>query len=116
MSSDVVNAGDACKPDNNGLLAVEVVYAQSQTQALIALQLASGSTLWQAVEQSGLLEQYPELQAHADELRQNVGIFGALKSADTVLKSGDRVEIYRSLVMDPKEARRLRAEKNAQVE
>lgn len=101
--------------DAEELLSIEVVYAQPQIQHLIALQLAPGSSLWQAVEQSGLLEQCPELQTRVNELRENVGIFGALKPADTVLKSGDRVEIYRPLVMDPKEARRLRAEKNARL-
>ncbi len=115
MNSEAISTGEACEIESNDLVAVEVVYAQPQTQALIALQLAPGSTLWEAVEQSGLLGQYPELQARADELRDNVGIFGALKPADTVLKSGDRVEIYRPLVMDPKQARRLRAEKKAQV-
>ncbi len=99
--------------DIDQLIAVEVVYAEPAVQHLIALQLPQGSSIWEAVEQSGLLEQCPALQARGDSLRDNVGIFGKVKPADSILKSGDRVEIYRPLLMDPKQARRLRAEKAA---
>ncbi len=92
---------------------VEVAYAEPQAQYLIALQLPLNSTIWQAVEQSGLLDKCTALQARGDSLRENVGIFGKLKPADSLLQPGDRVEIYRPLLMDPKQARRLRAQQAA---
>lgn len=94
---------------------MEVAYAKPEIQHLIALQLPPGSTLWQAVRESGLLETCPELAERGDELRDNVGIFGRIRPAATELQDGDRVEIYRPLTMDPKQARRLRAEKNART-
>ncbi len=111
MSSEVETPATSGSAE---LIPVEVVYAKPQVQRLIALQLPVGSTLWQAVRQSGLLEQCPELAARGEELRGNVGIFGKPVPADSVLQAGDRVEIYRPLLIDPKEARRLRAEKKAQ--
>jgi len=107
----MVNHSMSC--DSAQMIDIEVVYAEPQKQYLIALQLPAGSTLWQAVEQSGLIEQCPALQARVDSLPDNVGIYGAIKPADSLLKNGDRVEIYRSLLMDPKQARRLRAQQAA---
>ena len=57
---------------------------------------------------SGLLQQCPEI----DLSRNKVGIFSKMKELDTVLSDGDRVEIYRELKADPKEARRRRVENN----
>lgn len=91
------------------LMTIEVAYAEPDVQHLISIELAEGSTIWDAVQQSGLLEKYSVLADQGTALRENVGIFGKLKSADTVLRANDRVEIYRPLLMDPKEARRLRA-------
>lgn len=87
------------------VLTIEVVYALPQQQELIAVQLPRGSTLAQAVVQSGLLAQYPELSLE----RTAVGIFGRQCAADTVLEDGDRVELYRPLQVDPKARRRRRA-------
>ena len=86
-------------------ITVEVCYARPERQELVELQVASDTTLLQAIEKSGIMESFPELDLA--ELR--VGIFGKLKSLQEVLRDGDRVEIYRPLIADPKEVRRLRA-------
>ncbi|HUW38637.1 MAG TPA: RnfH family protein [Rhodocyclaceae bacterium] len=86
-------------------IAVAVVYAGVDQQALVQLDLPAGSTLIQAVEASGLLQRFPEI----DLGRNKVGIFGKLGRIDSPLRSHDRVEIYRALIADPKEVRRRRA-------
>ena len=83
---------------------VEVVYALPQRSWAIAVTLAAGSTLQQAIVCSGILEQCPEI----DLVVNKVGIYGKLEGLDTVLRAGDRVEIYRNLKVDPREARRRR--------
>lgn len=86
-------------------IAVQVCYALPDKAFLSELSLPPGSTLRQAVEQSGLLLRHPEI-----DLAVNlVGIYGKKKTLDTVLRQHDRVEVYRPLQADPKEARRRRA-------
>lgn len=87
---------------------IELVYIPVGGKAIhLQLTLASGASVADALEQSGLLQSHPEVK----EL--SVGIFGKLVSLNTVVKSGDRIEIYRPLMIDPKEKRRQRArEKN----
>lgn len=85
-------------------ITVEVVYALPMEQALVRVMLAPGASVREAIERSGLLQRYPQIGA--DTLR--VGIFGKRVSLDTPLAEGDRVEIYRALTVDPKEARRRR--------
>lgn len=87
---------------------VEVVYALPGRQQLVALEVPSGTTVEQAINQSGLREQFPGLVVNSNA----IGIFSRKVPADTVLGNGDRVEIYRPLVADPKEVRRQRATKN----
>lgn len=94
--------------ERNGI-AVEVVYALPGKASVVELQLSRGATIGRAIEQSGLLEQFPEINLE----RNRVGIFSKPASLDTPLKNGDRVEIYRPLRVDPKEARRRRAEKKS---
>lgn len=84
---------------------VEVVYALPQRQELIPLELPAGSTVQQAIEASGLLEKYPEI----DLARNKLGIYAKLVKVDTPLSDRDRVEIYRPLIADPKEVRKARA-------
>lgn len=85
---------------------VEVCYAAGPDQAfLLALDLPAGSTIRSAIERSGVLACAPELDPETFQ----VGIYGKLRTLDTVLREQDRVEIYRSLIADPKEARRRRA-------
>jgi putative ubiquitin-RnfH superfamily antitoxin RatB of RatAB toxin-antitoxin module len=87
-----------------GRLKIEVVYALRDEQALITLEVEEGTTAEQAVERSGILARYPGL----DLGRGRIGIFGKPVEPGTVLQEGDRVEIYRPLTADPKEARRAR--------
>ena len=89
----------------DGPIAVEVVYALPDTQSLIALTVAAGTTARQAIEQSGILRRHPQI----DPSCRKIGIFGKAARPDVVLKEGDRVEIYRPLVANPKDARRRRA-------
>lgn len=70
------------------------------------IELAEGSTLRVAIERSGILDAYPDLKL--DELA--IGVFSRPRQLDEVVHDGDRVEIYRPLLVDPKEARRHRAE------
>ena len=84
---------------------VQVCYALPDTAFLRTLSLPAGSILRQALEQSGLLLQHPEI----DLAINLVGIHGKKKTLDTVLRAQDRVEVYRPLQADPKEARRRRA-------
>jgi putative ubiquitin-RnfH superfamily antitoxin RatB of RatAB toxin-antitoxin module len=89
------------------LIAIEVAYATSEQQALIALDMLEGVTVEQAIRASGLLARFQEI----DGADIKVGIFGSVCKLDQPLKQGDRVEIYRPLRHDPKEARRQRAAK-----
>jgi putative ubiquitin-RnfH superfamily antitoxin RatB of RatAB toxin-antitoxin module len=86
---------------------IEVAYALPERAHLIALQVRRGTTIREGIELSGLLQRCPEI----DLAKNQVGIFGKLREPDTVLNEGDRIEIYRPLKADPKEARRKRAEK-----
>ncbi len=85
---------------------VEVVVAWPELQVLIPLDLPNGATLADAIAASGLEARYPELEVHPDRL----GVFAEKRTPDHVLGEGDRVEIYRPLKMDPKEARRQAVE------
>lgn len=87
------------------MLRVEVVYALRDRQVLLTLEVEEGTTARQAVERSGVLQRFPEI----DLARAGLGIFGRVVAPDTRLRDGDRVEIYRSLIADPKDARRTRA-------
>ncbi len=87
------------------LLRIEVVYALAKKQTLVSLKLPAGTTVRQAIEASGLLEKYPEI----DLAKNKLGIFAKLAKPDTPLRDQDRVEIYRPLIADPKEVRKQRA-------
>jgi len=91
-----------------GDLIVEVAYATPSVQALIMLKMPLGATVQQAIEASGFLERFPDI----DLAVNSVGIFGKICGLDQALKPADRVEIYRPLLHDPKDARRQRAVKN----
>ena len=84
---------------------VEVIYALADRQDLVAVSLPEGSTVKQAIEQSGLLGKHPEI----DLAKNKVGVFAKLSKLDTPLRDRDRVEIYRPLIADPKEVRKQRA-------
>jgi putative ubiquitin-RnfH superfamily antitoxin RatB of RatAB toxin-antitoxin module len=84
---------------------VEVVYALASRQKVLDLVLPEGTTVQQAIERSGLLAEFPEI----DLSKNKLGIWNKLAKADAVLRDQDRVEIYRPLIADPKEVRRQRA-------
>ena len=84
---------------------VEVAYAREDRQLIVPLQVAPGTTVEQAVLDSGILREFPEIDFRLCKM----GIFGRATPRDTQVKLGDRVEIYRPLLADPKEARRQRA-------
>ena len=87
---------------------VEVVYALPERQYLRTVKLEEGSSVEQAVKASGLLE----LRSDIDLKHNKLGIYSRpVKLADTV-NDGDRIEIYRPLIADPKELRRIRAERS----
>ncbi len=83
----------------------EVAYGRIDEQALQSVEAESPLTVQQAIENSGILQRFPEI----DLSRNKVGIFGKAAKLDTLLAEGDRVEIYRPLIADPKEARKKRA-------
>ena len=84
---------------------VEVAYADAQRQPVATLDVAHGATVAEALCAAAGLPAFAGL----DLLAMPVGLYGALVHLDHVLKEGDRVELYRPLAMDPKEARRRRA-------
>ena len=86
-------------------ISIEVAYALPEQQTIIALTLPKGTTVQQAIVASKVLELYPDI----NKTELNVGIFGSACKLENLLKTGDRVEIYRQLHHDPKEARRQRA-------
>jgi len=88
---------------------IEVVLAMPERQELITLEVAAGTTLADAIAQSGVAGMFEGFELDTAK----VGIFGHKASQDQVLREGDRVEIYRPLIADPKESRRQRALKQA---
>lgn len=84
---------------------VEVAYAMPDKQEIVMLEVLPGTTAREAAEQSGIDRQFPGL----DISKSDLGIFGKVVKGDQLLRAGDRVEIYRSLIADPKEVRKRRA-------
>ena len=98
---------------DNGLpltIAIEVAYASTNQSWLIPVEVEEGTTVQQAIASSGILQQYPDINLQTNK----VGLFSKIVALDVPVRAGDRIEIYRPLVLDPKEARRLRAEKAKQ--
>ena len=85
---------------------VEVAYALPEKQLIRAVNVDKGTTLGAAIVQSGIMQDFPELELEDAK----VGIFGKIAKMTTVLEDADRAEIYRPLIADPKEVRRKRAE------
>lgn len=86
---------------------VEVVYGLPERQVLVELHVPDDCTVEQAVQQSNLMKQFPEIDLSSNKM----GVFSKPVKRDTRLRPGDRVEIYRPLLIDPKAARLLRAKK-----
>lgn len=84
------------------LIRVEVAYADPRRQVLRVVDVAEGSRVRAAVDASGILAQLPGF------VPAGYGIFGRSVTPDAPLRDGDRVELYRPLAIDPKQARRNR--------
>ncbi len=83
---------------------VGICYAEADRQVWLRLETPEGSTVEQAIRHSGILKRFPEIDLRA----QKVGIFGKLVKLDAQVKEGDRIEIYRPIIADPKTVRRRR--------
>ena len=90
-----------------GKIDIEAVYALPDEQILFRQVVPVGATVAEAIRLCGILEKYPEIDLATNKL----GIFGKLSKTDALLRDHDRIEIYRPLLADPKEARRRRAMK-----
>lgn len=90
---------------NADKITVEVAFALPGKQLILKLDVASDATLEEVIQASGILERFPEI----DLLKNKVGVFGKLGKLDDTLQAGDRIEIYRPLIADPKEVRKKRA-------
>jgi putative ubiquitin-RnfH superfamily antitoxin RatB of RatAB toxin-antitoxin module len=86
---------------------VEVAYALPEEQVIISIKVPIIFNVQQAIEKSGIQKQFSDI----DLTNNKVGIFGKQTSLDHPLKDRDRIEIYRPLILDPKEMRRKRAAK-----
>lgn len=84
---------------------IEIVYGLANRQALYVLDVADGTTARQAALQSPVLQDFPDADIHAP-----LGIFGKIVKDDTIVQTGDRIEWYRPLIANPKEARRQRVQ------
>ncbi|MCW5589018.1 MAG: RnfH family protein [Legionellales bacterium] len=89
------------------MINIEIVYDNVERQEFIGLKIPAGTTAEEAIIQSGIIERFPELSLAT----LCVGIFSKKINLNHVLQSGDRIEIYRPLLIDPKQARRVRARK-----
>lgn len=88
---------------------VEVAYARPEKQRIVTVQVPKDATMLEAVKRSGITELFPEIDLETVDM----GIFGKVvkKPAEHQLREGDRVELYRPLKIDPKQARLNRAKK-----
>ena len=95
--------------DEVTMIDVEVAYALPEKQKILALQVEDGTSILDTVRQSGIVEEFPGL--NLDDAK--FGIFGKASRApeSDIVRDGDRVEIYRPLIIDPKQARANRAAK-----
>ena len=92
---------------DNGSINIEVVYGTPEKQLILEVLVDSNATVEQTIEISGMSQHFPEI----DLSENKVGIWNRTCKLTDTLKDGDRIEIYRPLIADPKEVRRMRAEK-----
>jgi putative ubiquitin-RnfH superfamily antitoxin RatB of RatAB toxin-antitoxin module len=86
---------------------IEVAYAEPDRQLILSVSAEPGMTARQAIERSGMLAHFPDIDLESSK----VGVFGKATTLDAEVRAGDRIEIYRPLIADPKEARKRRAAK-----
>ena len=92
--------------ESENSISIVICYALSRLQELITLNLSQPTSVLSAIQQSGILEKYVEI----DLERDGVGIYGQIVKLDKIVQDKDRIEIYRPLQVDPMKARRIRAE------
>jgi len=92
--------------ENLDLITIEIAYAKRLEQVLLSIQVSPETNIKQALEQSTVLERFPEINLDKEN---KVGIFGKVVALNQSLRNGDRIEIYRPLIADPKEVRKQRA-------
>ena len=88
-------------------ISVEIAYALSEEQVIFSIKVPTKFNVKQAIEMSGIQKKFPSI----DLSKNKVGIFGKKTTLDHLLSDRDRIEIYRTLILDPKEMRRKRAAK-----
>ena len=91
------------------MIEIEVVYGLPDKQVLLSLPVPEGSTIEECIKLSGITIHFPQIEIS----KAKVGIFSRPEKLSTLVKAGDRIEIYRPLIADPKEMRKLRAAKMA---
>lgn len=91
------------------MIEVEVVYGLPDKQVLLQVAVPIGSTIEECIKLSGIINHFPEIVVS----EAKVGIFSRIEKLVTEVKAEDRIEIYRPLIADPKEMRKLRATKMA---
>lgn len=96
----------------NNLIGVSVAYADPDKHVWLNVQVAQGVTVRDAIEQSGLLERFPSIDLNT----QKVGIFGKLTKLDAPVNEGDRIEVYRPIIADPKKVPRRDKETETEFE
>lgn len=97
-------AENTIKTNTTNIL-VEVVYAHPEEQTLLALEVDDSATAEEVINQSGILELYPQI----DLAKNKIGLFSKIIKLDHQVREKDRIEIYRDLIADPKEVRKKRA-------
>ncbi len=85
---------------------IGVCYAEAERQLWVRLEVPDESTIQQAIELSGVLKQYPQI----DLTTQKVGVYGKLAKLDAPIQEGDRIEIYRKITADPQQVQRRRVD------
>ncbi len=104
--------------ESTNTIAVEIAYATPDKQAIVELNVTQGTTAKQAAIASKINQQFPQIDFDNDPMGifgNNLGSKGLAPADEYVMNDGDRVEIYRPLIADPKEARKKRAEKKGSI-
>lgn len=96
---------ETSKNNSSSDILVEIAYAKPEVQIIVPVKVPLGTTADQAIQLSGILEDFPDI----DLAKNKIGIFSKLVTGDKVLRDKDRVEIYRPLIADPKQVRKQRA-------
>lgn len=105
--STIINCDDGVMSDK---IKVEVCYALPEKQTLLQLEVDKNFSVGDVIERSGVLELHAEIDLNSNK----VGVFSKLARLTDTLHDGDRIEIYRPLLIDPKEVRKQRALKAKQ--